>query len=442
MSAIIFSLREPFVPFRVISGVLAGFCLVAFGCTPSVSSPSTPGATLDDPAPPEPGLPLPPWAPGTLDIHHINTGMGSATFFVFPDGTTMLVDAGSEGSRPGVTPPRPDASRTSGAWIARYITRMFPEGRPPVLDYALITHFHADHMGDVVPSSPASPNGPYKLTGMTEVGESIPIRKMIDRGWPDYALPSPPKDGLRVQNYRAFLDGHVRRQGMRVERFRPGRRDQIVLVHRPADYPTFEVRNIAANGEVWTGRGEETASQFPPLESLAPGDRPHENMLSIVFRLRYGRFDTYSGGDLPGVPPRNKPSWHDVETPVARAVGPVDVLLLDHHGCSDTSNAFFVGTLRPRVYVVHLWGANQLALPVMERLFSEELYPGLRDLFSTNLMDANRQALGPLVERIKSVQGHIVVRVAPGGDRYWVVILDDGSESRNVLAVHGPYTAH
>ncbi|RPI20839.1 MAG: hypothetical protein EHM61_26170, partial [Acidobacteria bacterium] len=37
--------------------------------------------------------PLPPWTEGTLDIHQINTGRGNAAFFVFPDGTTLLVDA-------------------------------------------------------------------------------------------------------------------------------------------------------------------------------------------------------------------------------------------------------------------------------------------------------------------------------------------------------------
>ena len=35
--------------------------------------------------------------PGTLDIHHISTGRGNATFFVLPDGTTLLVDAGAAG---------------------------------------------------------------------------------------------------------------------------------------------------------------------------------------------------------------------------------------------------------------------------------------------------------------------------------------------------------
>ena len=29
-----------------------------------------------------------------MELHHINTGRGNAGFYIFPDGTTMLVDAG------------------------------------------------------------------------------------------------------------------------------------------------------------------------------------------------------------------------------------------------------------------------------------------------------------------------------------------------------------
>ncbi|MBT4139859.1 MAG: hypothetical protein HOE48_18215, partial [Candidatus Latescibacteria bacterium] len=42
----------------------------------------------------EVGKPLPSWTDGILDLHHINTGFGDAAFYVLPDGTTMLVDAG------------------------------------------------------------------------------------------------------------------------------------------------------------------------------------------------------------------------------------------------------------------------------------------------------------------------------------------------------------
>ena len=34
------------------------------------------------------------WKPGEMEIHHIYTGRGESNFMIFPDGTTMLVDAG------------------------------------------------------------------------------------------------------------------------------------------------------------------------------------------------------------------------------------------------------------------------------------------------------------------------------------------------------------
>src|SRR5579859_6090062 len=74
------------------------------------------------------GQPLPPWTPGTLDIHQISTGRGNAAFFILPDGTTLLVDAGAAGDGLAETNPHPDASKSPGAWIARYIRRRLPAG--------------------------------------------------------------------------------------------------------------------------------------------------------------------------------------------------------------------------------------------------------------------------------------------------------------------------
>ena len=34
------------------------------------------------------------WKKGELDIHHIYTGRGESSFFILPDGTTLLIDAG------------------------------------------------------------------------------------------------------------------------------------------------------------------------------------------------------------------------------------------------------------------------------------------------------------------------------------------------------------
>ena len=44
----------------------------------------------------EKGKPLPAWQEGYLDLHHINTGRGNCAYYIFPDGTTMLFDAGEQ----------------------------------------------------------------------------------------------------------------------------------------------------------------------------------------------------------------------------------------------------------------------------------------------------------------------------------------------------------
>ena len=383
---------------------------------------------------------FPAWTPGTLDIHHISTGRGNATLFVLPDGTTLLVDAGaSSGTNPRWAPERPDASRTPGDWLARYVERMAGGAGKARLDYAMLTHFHADHMGQVTGATPLSKSGAYKLTGLTEVGDRIPIAKMLDRGWPDYAYPAP-LDNADVKNYRAFLAWQAANRGMRVERFQPGRNDQIVPVRAPKAHPNLEIRNLVANGEVWTGVGSQTRRHFPALDSIPASERPSENMCSAGFRLSYGPFDYYTGGDIPGIPDEGFPAWQDVETPVAQAVGPVEVAVLNHHGYIDSQNAFFVGTLRPRVWVFFVWDSAHPTARVYSRLRSPRVYPGPRDIFANNMHPANKTVVVGL-DKLASERGHVVVRVAPGGAGYRVVILDDAAETYRVTAVHGPYEA-
>jgi beta-lactamase superfamily II metal-dependent hydrolase len=367
------------------------------------------------------GTPLAPWQPGTLDIHIINTGRGDAALLVLPDGTTLQFDAGDGGAplgSPRGVPVRPDASRTPGEWIARYVTRVLTPFRPPALDYALVSHLHDDHMG-----------------AFAALARHVPIRKILDRGWPEYGsagIVAP----LGAAEYLAF----VRSDAARMERFEAGRDDQITLLRSPAAYPGVRVRNTAVNGEVWTGVGNATRSRFPDnWQALPTHDRPTENESSLGIRVSYGAFDFYTGGDIPGRARPGTSEWHDVETPVAQAVGAVEVAAVNHHGNRDSTNAFFVSTLQPRIWLLQVWSSDHPGHDVLDRMFSRLLYPGDRDVLATSVSPANRIVIGPLLDRLASASGHIVIRVESGGATYRAIILEDADESMRIKAVLGPY---
>lgn len=406
------------------------------------------------------GQPLPAWERGMLDIHQINNGTGDAAFLILPDGTTMILDAGA-GFRPEQVktkydaPQRPNASLRPGQWVARYIQRVHPQGAQGEVDYAMLTHFHGDHMGTVVPSSPKSASGSYRLTGITDVGEVIHFRKMLDRGWPGYNYPGESGGEIMV-NYRAFLKWQMENRGLKVERFEPGRADQIVLVHAPKDFPQFEVRNIAGNGYAWTGGGTATRNRFPE------GILPDENNCSLAFRLNYGAFSYFNGGDMAGVPDAavagapapNATAWAEMESAVAWVTGPVDVHALNHHGTPDAVNAFFLSVLQPRISIMSVYASSQPGPEVLRRLLSPRVYPGPRDVFMTNwLWEGRREHMVKLygeqdtawlvdqINRIASNQGHVLVRVDAGGASYRVIVIDDSQENGAVLSVHGPFAS-
>jgi len=66
-----------------------------------------------------------------------------------------------------------------------------------------------------------------------------------------------------IANYRKFIESRMK-SGLTVQRFKPGSASQIRLRRDPDRYSDFEIRNIIANGEVWTGSGVETRPLFPP----------------------------------------------------------------------------------------------------------------------------------------------------------------------------------
>src|SRR3546814_10017687 len=93
---------------------------------------------------------------------------------------------------------------------------------------------------------------------------------------------------------------------------------------------------------------------------------------------------------MPGVPSYNQPWWRDIETPVSAVVGPVDVMLLDHHGNRDTVNENILRNLAPRVLIQENWLSPQPGEEVVNMMASKGLYSGPRDVFATGMAPETR----------------------------------------------------
>jgi beta-lactamase superfamily II metal-dependent hydrolase len=384
--------------------------------------------------------PVEPWSPGHLDIHHISTGRGNSVLAICPDGTAIMIDAGAVGgSTEALGPARPNDSRRPGEWIGRYALhhlRTVPEQK---LDYFVLTHFHGDHMGDLNPASPKSQSGEYRLTGVTDVAELIPIHRLIDRSFPDYNYPAPSTYDATL-NYIQFART-MANHGTKVERFHVGSHSQIALTHDAEHYPSMRIQNLAANGEVWTGIEEKTTQLFPELNQLKSNQFPTENACSIALKMSYGPFSYYIGGDLTCDTRFGTQPWMDVESAVARVAGPVNVSALDHHGYYDATCAEFVRQMQSRVYILQAWHASHPALSVLDKLYSPILSPVQPDVFATGLVSAASLADARLSDKMRSQHGHVVIRVEPGGRQYEVLVLDDTNEDGIVLSRFGPYSS-
>ena len=401
------------------------------------------------------------WKEGYLDLHHINTGRGDAAYYVFPDGTTLLFDAGEQDPTderthsPRNTKIRPNDSKRPYEWIANYIRQVAPPNRQTVINYAILSHFHDDHMGAYYENAPRSKKVDYVLTGITGVGELFTIEVLLDRGYPAYNIPYDMKSKefetrlknnaesfgywKTIDNYFSFIKQREK-QNLKNGNVDAGSRSQISMRYNASKYPGFFVRGIKSNGKIWNGRDSGLTEHFSMFRPDDPKTHPTENALSQVITINYGNFIYYTGGDIPGNISYGQPKWMDMETPVAKAVGRVDIATMDHHGNRDALNEFMVQTLRPRVWIDQVWSSDHPGHEVLIRATTPFLYEGARDIFGTNMLQANRDVIGPLIDRsFKSQQGHIMVRVLPGGGSYYAIILDDATEKIKVKEIFGPY---
>lgn len=390
---------------------------------------------------------LPTWKKGFLDIHHINTGSGNSTFVIFPDGTTLLIDAGDTQRNQNAkntlktAPQFPADSVTAAECITLYIKKLLPAIQH--LDYALITHFHGDHFGTISLNSKTSTKGNYKLSGITEVDEYLPITNLFDRNYPRYDFPldilKNNYDSTSFKNYLQFIRSESEVRKLKVASIIPGSSIQLVPVLDQKLFPEFKIRNLAANGKVWSGKGESSVSIVP--NHIEKKDF-NENPLSIALKITYGDFDYFTGGDLTGLQGFGLPTWFDMETPLSKVVGKVEALSLNHHGVRDATNEAFLKATDPQVIVQQSWSSNHPGEEVLHRIISPFLSRSKRDIFATYVHPETIVTYGRwLADNYKAIEGHIAIRVSPGGKEFFVHVIDDRTIDLKIKQTFGPYSA-
>ena len=247
------------------------------------------------------------WKPGEFQVHFIYTGVGESMFLIFPDATTMLLDCGDHSALTRMElalPVLPNPGRLAGDWVARYVTRVNPNGAD--VDYMMTSHWHTDHVGSPYWQSARPLKKGEKPTGLVRSGfglaaETLHFKKAIDRGWPDYDDPVSRynnEERLSLELMKQVYSFLAKRDGLTVEKFRLGATDQIVPLRNPSSVNGFSVRNIAANGRLALPDG--TIKDVMKHPDGSPMKCYNENLLSLGNVFCYGKFRFYAAGDFSG----------------------------------------------------------------------------------------------------------------------------------------------
>lgn len=386
------------------------------------------------------GKPWRGWKKGEFQIHFIYTGVAESMFLIFPDGTTMLLDCGdfdaaARGEKS--VPILPSADRHAGEWIARYVTRVNPSVTD--VDYMLLSHYHNDHAGsDRFYAEKIIRDGKeYPLSGFSQAAQILNFHKAIDRCYPDDdpSLKWADQDTVGLmQDFYAYMQKH---KGLQIEKFRLGATDQIVQLHNPLRYPTFQVRNICGNGCIAYPDGR--IKDLFEARKVAGKENKNENAMSLGMVFSYGPFRFYTAGDFSAKfkDPDGTPRF--IEDDIADVCGRVNVAKVNHHGHNSMSRKL-VSALSPQVWVSCVWDQLHNLPPCLQLLSDRSIYPGDRVICPTIIPAARREKdrdaawmkdIAP-----ETFEGcHIVVNVDRGGKSYSVSFIPARDESMTVCGI-------
>lgn len=394
---------------------------------------------------PEAGSALPKWKPGELELHFIYTGCGENCFYRLPDGTAILNDVG-DFYRPRDLkdiPLLPSPDRLGGEWVSRYIQRVYPE---KTIDYVVFSHWHGDHTGTGAIDHEKTPAADFRYrnypdglsgNGIVSVAQDFSFKRYFDHQFPRQGQ-FKSKGGLSFGAVMPWFE-RERGKGLVAEPFRIGALNQIAMLRDAAKYKdVFSIRNLCANGVAWDG--ENGVHDYVAVHDKATGGAlVNENVRSLAFVMRYGKFGYFAGGDVSGVLKNEDGSNVDYESVVGRLAGRVNVCKTNHHGYHDAMSEGFVRAVQADAYISCVWCPRHVIESTLERMTSRALHGGREPLFVPNIYPASCRDRFEKAGRFGAIPdatrfgAHVVVKVASGGDAYKIYLVDARDESMRVM---------
>jgi beta-lactamase superfamily II metal-dependent hydrolase len=258
-----------------------------------------------------------------LEVYSIDVEGGQATLFVSPSGESMLVDTGWGGFD------KRDANRIAAAAKSAGVKK---------IDYLVITHFHADHVG-----------------GVLQLAEKMPIVNYVDHG---ASVEADQQQGKVLFNmYTSYRD-----KGNHIQ-VKPG--DTVPI-------KGIDVKVLSAGGKVIDAPLPGAGQPNPECANFQMKDPdPSENAQSVGMLITYGSFRMLDMGDL---------TWNkekDLVCP-ANKIGTVDLYLVSHHGMNMSGSPQFVHALHPKVALMNN-GPRKGGSPEIWQTIHDT--PGVQDLW-------------------------------------------------------------